>query len=285
MARRKSSPTEDFMDLIATFPWWVGVALAALSYLALHHVASQPVASAAQPDQVGAMVTQTLWRTLAAAGQYALPILCLAGAGISAWRRRERKQLVDNVVRNDATSALEGMSWQQFEQLVGEGFRLQGYPVVETGGGGADGGVDLALSKDGEKYLVQCKHWRAFRVGVDVVRELYGVMAAKGVAGGFVVSSGRFTDEARSFASGRNIKLVDGPQLRALIQQAKHGQGQRADESASGVSGQHTTATSPSCPVCAKTMVRRMAKRGNTAGQEFWGCSAYPTCKGTRSIG
>ena len=29
--------------------------------------------------------------------------------------------------------------------LVGEGFRLQGYQVVETGGGGADGGVDLVL--------------------------------------------------------------------------------------------------------------------------------------------
>lgn len=285
MARRKSSPAEDFVDLIAKCPWWLGVALAALSYLALHHVASQPVASTAQPDQVGAMVTQTLWRTLAAAGQYVLPILCLAGAGISAWRRRERKQLVDNVVRNEATSALDGMSWQQFEHLVGEGFRLQGYRVVETGGGGADGGVDLALSKDGEMYLVQCKHWRAFRVGVDVVRALYGVMAAKGVAGGFVVSSGRFTDEARGFASGRNIKLIDGAQLRALIQHTKHSHGQRADEDGSGASGRHTSPTSPSCPICAKTMVRRTAKRGNFAGQEFWGCSAYPTCKGTRSIG
>ena len=117
--------------------------------------------------------------------------------------RRARQNLVTDVARSKATDALDGMSWREFEMLVGEGFRLQGYQVVETGGGGADGGVDLVLTKTGknggEKFLVQCKQWRAFKVGVDVVRELYGVMAARGATGGFVVTSGRFTDEAVSF--------------------------------------------------------------------------------------
>jgi restriction system protein len=61
------------------------------------------------------------------------------------------------------------------------------------------------------------------KVGVDIVRELYGVMAARGATGGFVVTSGRFTDEATSFASGRNVNLVDGPKLHGLIRQAKAG--------------------------------------------------------------
>lgn len=285
MARKKSSPAEDFMDLVAMFPWWVGVALAVLSYLVLHHFASQPVASSVQPGQVGSMVTQTLWRTLAAVGQYAIPVLCLAGAGMSAWRRRERRQLVDNVVRSDAAHVLDGMSWQQFERLVGEGFRLQGYSVLETGGGGADEGIDLVLKRDDEKYLVQCKQWRALRVGVDVVRELYGVMAAKGVAGGFVVTSGSFTEEARSFSNGRNVKLIDGPQLRLLIRQALESQSQGSGKRGSAASEQLSPETTPSCPICAKSMVRRTAKRGPAAGREFWGCSAYPSCKGTRPIG
>jgi restriction system protein len=38
-------------------------------------------------------------------------------------------------------------------------------------------------------------------VGVDVVRQLYGLMAAHGATGGFVVTSGRFTDEATAFAN------------------------------------------------------------------------------------
>jgi four helix bundle suffix protein len=38
----------------------------------------------------------------------------------------------------------------------------------------------------------------------------------------------------------------------------------------------------PSCPICGKTMIRRTIKRGAKAGQQFWGCSAYPECQGTR---
>jgi restriction system protein len=61
--------------------------------------------------------------------------------------------------------------------------------VTETAPG-PDGGIDLALRKDGELHLVQCKHWRARKVGVEIVRELYGVMAARGAVGSYVVSSG-----------------------------------------------------------------------------------------------
>src|SRR5258708_15004030 len=113
------------------------------------------------------------------------------------------------------------MSWREFETLVGEGFRRRGYSVKETGGGGPDGGVDLVLSKDGEKTLVQCKQWKAFKVGVSTVRELYGVMAADGAAAGFVVTSGRFTQEAVAFAAGRNIHLMDGAALMKLLKEAK----------------------------------------------------------------
>ncbi len=282
------------MDLVAMLPWWAGVGLALVSYLLLHGVASQSVVVATQPGQMGAMVTQTLWKSLASVGQYLVPIICLAGAGVSAWRRKERMSLVTDVTQSKASDALDGMSWREFEMLVGEGFRLQGYQVIETGGGGADGGVDLVLTKPGknggEKFLVQCKQWRACKVGVDVVRELYGVMAAKGATGGFVVTSGRFTDGAISFASGRNVTLVDGPKLHELLRQAQTGVDRspaRPARPAAAPAVQPSPAPmqASSCPVCSKAMVRRTAKRGANAGAEFWGCTGYPACRGTRPIG
>jgi len=57
---------------------------------------------------------------------------------------------------------------------------MRGFSVAETGGGGSDGGIGLVLKKDNEIFLVQCKQWRAFKVSVNVVRELLGVMAAQG---------------------------------------------------------------------------------------------------------
>ena len=40
----------------------------------------------------------------------------------------------------------------------------------------------------------------------------------------------------------------------------------------------------PTCPRCGKPMIKRMAKKGINSGTEFWSCSAYPECYGTRRI-
>lgn len=286
------------MELVALLPWWAGVALAMVSFVLLRQLAEQPVAAANQLGQVSAMAVQTIWKALASVGQYLVPLLCFVAAGVSAWRRKVRRRLLDDAVQNPASDALEGMSWREFELLIGEGFRLQGYQVVEVGGGGPDGGVDLVLSRPGlngaEKFLVQCKQWRAFKVGVNVVRELYGVMAARGAAGGFVVTSGRFTDEAVRFADGRHVSLIDGPKLHVLLRDAKASgasvpamSGMKAAATPTAQLAEHparTQAPVPDCPVCAQPMQRRVAKRGANAGSAFWGCTGYPACRGTRPI-
>ena len=40
----------------------------------------------------------------------------------------------------------------------------------------------------------------------------------------------------------------------------------------------------PHCPRCGKLMVLRTAKSGSKTGQQFWGCSAYPECKGVVEV-
>jgi len=275
------------MDLVALLPWWAGAALAVLTYGLLHHLASQPLA-APQPGQLSGQMVPAAIKGLATVGQYVAPIICLAGAVLSIFRRKQREKLVATVTQNTSADALDGMSWQEFELLVGEGFRLQGYQVQERGGAGADGGIDLILTKPsqhgGEKFLVQCKQWRAFKVGVAVVRELYGVMAAQGAAGGFVVTSGRFTDEAISFASGRNVNLIDGPQLDQLLKNARGAtQGPTMASPPPRQSEPEDTQTL-TCPLCSRSMVRRVAKRGANAGSAFWGCTGYPACRGTKAL-
>ena len=230
---------------------------------------------------------------LATGLQYAIPIVCLVGAALSAWRRWHRARLLADAAQGEGgASVIDGMSWQDFERLVGEAFARQGYEVAETvataggaPGGRGDGGVDLVLRRaavnGAERTLVQCKHWRAQAVGVDVVRELYGVMAARGAAAGIVVTSGRFTEEATSFAQGRNLRLIDGKQLRRLMQPPANSANSAIPAATSQTDQQHAP---PACPACGKPMVQRIARRGAQAGRAFWGCSAYPGCRGTRSV-
>jgi restriction system protein len=40
----------------------------------------------------------------------------------------------------------------------------------------------------------------------------------------------------------------------------------------------------PACSQCGKPMVLRTAKTGKNAGKQFWGCTAYPDCKGVAPV-
>ena len=40
----------------------------------------------------------------------------------------------------------------------------------------------------------------------------------------------------------------------------------------------------PTCPLCNKPMRPRTSRHGAHAGEQFWGCSGYPECKGTRKM-
>lgn len=267
-------------------PWWAGVVLALVAYVLLHRLAQPVQMSGLKPGEVAGAAVRSAGAMLAGYAQYIAPVLCLVGAGMSAWRRKARQSLVSDVAQARTADALDGMSWREFELLVGEAFRLQGFRVVESGGGGPDGGVDLVLTKGSEKFLVQCKQWRAYKVGVEVVRELYGVMAARGATGGFVVTSGRFSADAREFARGRNLNLIDGQRLFGLVQQARASLSitpGSADESIPDRPG-WTSAPGPICSSCGSDMVKRTAKKGHNAGQVFWGCSTYPACRNVRPI-
>lgn len=280
----KSSMAAAVADVMALVPWWAGCALALLSYLLLHRVATQEDVAIISNAQSSPLLTQDIWRTFAFFGQYLLPPLCLADAAFSALQRHRRQKSIGEVTGSKAADALDGISWQQFELLVGEAFRRQGFQVAGNRGG-ADSGVDLVLRKGGEKFFAQCKQWKSSTVGVTVVRELYGVMAAKGATGGFVVTSGRFTNEAKRFAGGRNVKLIDGSTLFKLIKKVQTARAEGDSEPAmqEAFAPTHAFAT-PSCPQCAKPMVQHTAKRANTAGRAFWGCSDYPACRGKRKI-
>lgn len=285
MARRgRKSNGEVLVDLVALLPWWACLVMAGASFLLFRALSAPPKISAANASQLSHLMVGTMVSGLATAGQYAAPMVCLLAAVVSFARRRKREGLAAAAAAtgvNSGPGSIAGISWHEFELLVGEAFRLQGFHVAETGGGGADGGVDLRLRRGNETFVVQCKQWRATRVGVDVVRELYGVMAAEGSTGGFVVTSGQFTPDAQAFATGRNIKLVDGKRLWGLLQQA------RASKIASVPSAASSpvppvAAAVPSCPRCSSEMVVRKARKGVNAGGEFWGCTRYPACKGTR---
>jgi restriction system protein len=258
MARRRESAVESLVLL----PWWVSLFLAGIVYIFLPELASVPT------KDLG-------FRMILSAARYVAPYLA-AGlvliSLVSAMRAWANSRMLDNQTGLDS---LLGLPWKQFEDLVAEAYRREGYAVEETLGGGADGGVDLILYRGGKTTVVQCKRWTGKPVRVEVVRELYGVMTHQRADAAKLVATTTFTADALNFARGKRIELIDKNALLKLLRGVQH--------SAKIAPVQSDDA--PHCPRCKSNMVKRTARRGANAGRSFWGCVHYPTCKGIRDGG
>lgn len=256
---------------LARLPWPVGLIAGLVAFLLLHEGVPAWMASTGGPlaqgffQGMGGIFGAASWILLAG---------CWLAALLSFLDARRKRRLLET--RTDLDS-LAANGWRDFERLVGEAFRRQGYAVEETGLGGADGGIDLILRRDGRRTLVQCKQWRKERVSVNVVREMYGLLAHHRADDVIIAAWGGFTADAARFASGKPIRLLDGEALLAMIRTVQTGQVHPTERQEPMLTA--PAADAPDCPQCGSDMVRRNNRRN---GAQFWGCTRFPACRGTR---
>lgn len=279
MPRQKTSAYEEFIVLTSKLPWWMDLLLAIVSFFVLHGIASGPTPVITAPGQMGAAATHGMLTMFAMFGQFLIPLAFGVAAAISGVGSIRQRKVYENVKSHPTVAAMDEIGWEDFERLIAEYYRRKGFTVRRQGGDGPDGGVDLVLRKGKEKYLVQCKHWKAYKVPVQLVREFYGVMASHGADGGYFVTSGIYTEEALAFAKGLNLELVDGLKLRLMIDTAR-----RTTVVTDIQLGAELAEILPVCPVCGGNMKKRIARRGKHTGEEFWGCTKYPKCRGVSDI-
>lgn len=266
-------------------PWWLSLGLTIGSYWLLEQLIQIPQEQLIDLRVFASTLQQPKLSRWLEPLSYILPLVLI----VLTFIRRPHlgdpvhAALFDSIANPKTGKTLENITWQEFEQLVGETFRRRGFSVAPTQVG-ADGGVDLVLRQRGKTYLVQCKQWRAFKVSVNVVRELYGVMAAEGAIGGYVVTCGTFTEQAYTFAKGLNLHLIDGAQLNQWITGTTEAPKPSTKARKTTKPADQITQTTPKCPSCGASMQKRQAKRGNNLGKKFWGCSQYPQCRGTRPL-
>jgi restriction system protein len=272
MARRNErSVLDDLFEVLIEVPSWIGPVLAGIAYIVMAWFVPWLLRPKSPTD-----IAQTVFSQLSPqfAPWIAVVILFMwIGAELRKFLNRRRFD------RQSGIQSIRDLSWDEFEDLISEVYRRQGYAVEHTGKPGPDGGVDHRLSKDGSKSLVQCKHWRRQQVGVTVIRELLGVMTSERATTGIVVTSGTFTEDAIDFAARNRITLIDGHRLELMIQDLRMKPSVDPPKPATPISK-----SSPGCPRCGATMAHRTARRGAIAGESFWGCPNFPSCKGTRPI-
>jgi restriction system protein len=278
MTRKARSPLDDVIDLAAQLPWQLGGLLALFAYWVLHDFATWMA-----PPAIVLLNGNGAERALAVFFQYIVPGLLLLAALISFIRRRRQGALSLNAVKSPASDALARMNVHDFERLVAEAFRREGFLVVERARGKGKNGVDLELFMGRDRYLVQCHRWKEMTVDAVMVREFYAVISAERAVGGFIVTSGRLTDEARKTALGRSIRIVPADSLRRLIKKVMASSTGEVTISPMFSRRRYDPAP-PACPECGKVMMPRTTRQGGTTVQVDWGCTSFPACQGSRAV-
>ena len=124
---------------------------------------------------------------------------------------------------------VQRMSPREFELFVGDLFQRMGYSVKITQRT-RDGGRDIIATKAEPipfTLIVECKHWgENHKVDVSVVRSMYGVQSAEQANKSVIVTSSKFTRDARKFAEEQKqlMTLWDIDDLLALIEKNYDGE-------------------------------------------------------------
>ena len=184
------------------------------------------------------------------------------------WKQALRDQAATRAAFQTRKQLAE-LTPEQFERWCQTRLQEAGYRTVLTGGQ-SDHGVDLAVERDGQRIVVQCKRYAGRRtVGEPQLRDLYGAMHHQKADGAIAITAGTFTPAARSWARGKPIELWDLDHLARL------------PSSIAAISAVGTAAPPQvqRCPKCGSNLV---ARTNRATSEKFFGCSSFPKCRFTQ---
>ena len=199
----------NIFDFLAQIPWWVSVTLSASFYLLLQYVLPYFENQSALVNEVHVSLAPVFAPVVALA--------LLAPVTFSFLKSSRKKKLHD---LREEIKTIQELSWKQFSEQVAEAYGNMDYLILKNDFT-TDPSVDLVLRKSANLYLLQSRYWRNRKIGLREVRKLYTLMHNKQASGIFLLTTGIFSREARRYAIGRPINLIDGIQLVELFDSVK----------------------------------------------------------------
>jgi HJR/Mrr/RecB family endonuclease len=117
---------------------------------------------------------------------------------------------------------LYDVTWEEFEHLVGELYRIRGYDVEVTQRTD-DLGIDVWAERDGERTAIQVKQFsEGNTVGRETLQKLLSTIARGEADNVVVITSGEFAHTAKQYAKDTTgMQLIDGEELLELLSESE----------------------------------------------------------------
>ena len=122
---------------------------------------------------------------------------------------KEKKELSEQYSLNNIVTGT------QFELYLVNIFKELGYKTKHNGKSG-DQGADLILKKDDYVYAVQAKYYTG-KLSNTPVQEIAGALKYYNANQGVVITNSTFTTGAEELAKANNVILIDGKDLKKLV--------------------------------------------------------------------
>jgi hypothetical protein len=153
----------------------------------------------------------------------------LLAAGASKVLRVDMEDINDELIAYLARhpEKMRDLQPRKFEELVAELFKSKGYDVRLTPRT-RDGGFDVhAVQRNGigtVLIIIECKRYAAKnKVGVEIIRGLYGVVEQQSATKGIIATTSYFTKAAKEFHNDLQYRLglADFDALRTMLNECK----------------------------------------------------------------
>jgi restriction system protein len=181
-----------------------------------------------------------------------------------------------SVLGHDNLETIRWLSTREFNQLVEDGFRRQGYLVQSSERSFAGSGIDLILRKAHRHILVLCRREIDPARQLAAVQELHAATATLHGCSGLMITSETVSADVKRFAAEHAIAVIEGQGLLKLVQRAR---GDRISAPARKEPHFSTPLTAlPACPQCGGPMIPDLETRVAT-GENAWRCVRGPDCR------
>ncbi|MHC9010650.1 restriction endonuclease [Stenotrophomonas rhizophila] len=116
-------------------------------------------------------------------------------------------------------NALAGMHWREFSLIVRRAMHerrgLQDVP--DETADSREPRSDFLMHDGPQRWLLSCKHGRAYRIGTAAVNELGAAARLAGARGGILITEGKVERDGRIAAEKQSVEVLDGPLLWPLL--------------------------------------------------------------------
>jgi len=126
-------------------------------------------------------------------------------------RKRKETQL--------GLNALAGMHWREFSLIVRRAMHEQRglQDVPDEAVDSREPRSDFLMHDGPQRWLLSCKHGRAYRIGTAAVNELGAAARLAGARGGILITEGKVERDGRIAAEKQSVEVLDGPLLWPLL--------------------------------------------------------------------